>query len=478
MSVLPAGIPAEVIHAAGDGPRPLPAAANVGMFRPRDVYGVLRPRTVEEVREVVLAFSHSPHGPRLHAVSTGYNWGLGSREPAVGDVVTMDLSGLDQVRRTDTDGGWAVIEPGVTQIRLAAMLAGTGRMLNLTASSGHTSVLGNIVDRGVGLRRQRTMDLAGLEVVLPDGELIRTGWWPNEDGTTAVNPQGLGPSPLALFTQSDLGVVTAAVVRLLPRPEAHRVLRAGFGRKDLAAALDELRRWTAQGLVSGVLKVYDTVSTASYGGVGGEYLAHICVDGTRRSVDAVTRAIEEEAADSGLFGPVLRSDEQPAAADDLVARALERAYVGDPAHNEEMLRSAVGRHAAQVDTKGGGWLFFLPLLPFTGRAVAQAQDLLDKVHAETGVRAGSTVNALDPDVIDLVVSFRFPRTEQDAERAHRALDLTYEMFSAAGFVPYRLDSDHHSWVDRLSPDPAARAFVRRLKQAVDPHGVIASGRYA
>ncbi|MFI0978199.1 FAD-binding oxidoreductase [Streptomyces sp. NPDC021093] len=467
-----------VVRASDDGSVPLPATANVSMFPPREVHAVIRPRSVDEVRQVVAAFDRFGAGRGLHAVSTGRNWGLGSRESAHDGVVTLDLAGLDQVRDLHTEDGWAVIEPGVTQLRLAQLLDGSDRMLNVTASSGHTSVLGNMVDRGVGLRHQRTLDLAGLEVVLPDGELIRVGWWPHKNGATAVNPQGLGPSPLALFTQSDLGVVTAASVRLLPRPEAQCVLRLGFPHDRLTAAIDELRRWTSQGLVSGVLKVYDQVATQSYGGEVGEYLAHLCVDGTARSVEALSRVIAEEAAASGLFTRITRSDEQPPTEDDKVGRAVEHAYRGDPSHNEAMLFSAVGQDAERVDSEGGGWLFFLPLIPFTGASVTHAQDLLDQVHAETGVRPGSTINALDPDVIDLVVSFRFPRTEQDAERAHRALDRTYELFSEAGFLPYRLDADHSQWVDRLSPDAGARTFARRLKQFVDPNGTIAPGRYS
>ncbi|MGW1839172.1 FAD-binding oxidoreductase [Streptomyces sp. NPDC002067] len=480
MTVLPAGLPADVVHARGDGGRPLPPAPNVSMFRPRDIHGVLRPGSVDEVRDVVRAFAAEPDTagrPRLHAVSTGRNWGLGSREPARDGAVTLELNRLAEIRELNTDEGWAVIEPGVTQLRLAELLRDTGRMLNVTASSGHTSVLGNMLDRGVGLRRQRTADLAGLEVVLPDGELIRVGWWPDASVTTCVNPQGLGPSPLALFTQSDLGIVTAAVIRLLPRPEAQRVVRLSFPREALAPAVDELRRWSAQGLVRGVLKIYDTVSADSYGGVPGSYQAHICVDGTARAVEAMTRTIEAEAAACGLFTGWVRSDEHPAG-DDVVARVVESAYAGDPSHNEEMLRSAVGQDADRVDAAGGGWIFFLPLVPFTGAAITHARELLDQVQAETGTAAGCTVNALDSDVIDLVVSLRFPRTEADAARAHRALDRIHTLFTEAGFLPYRLDADHHDWLDRLSPDDGARAFVRRLKKSVDPHGVIAPGRYS
>jgi FAD binding domain len=296
---------------------------NASMFRARRVSGVIRPGHAEQARQVVTAFSRLGAGP-LHPISTGRNWGLGSREPAQDDVVVLDLSRMAAVREINAAGGWAVIEPGVTQGQLAGLLAGTERMLNVTVSAAATSVIGNALDRGVGLRHQRVNDLAGLEVVLPEGDLVRVGWWPRPDRPTAVYPHGLGPSLLPLFLQSSLGVVTAASIRLLPRPEAMRVVR-------LASA--------------------------------------------------------------------------------------------------------------------------------------------------TGIRAAATLHILGPDVIDCVVAMRFDRDATAAVRAHRALDLLYECFSAAGFDPYRLDIEHADWRSRLQIDPGATALARRLKAAIDPAGTIARGRY-
>ncbi|MEU3449124.1 FAD-binding oxidoreductase [Streptomyces thermolilacinus] len=450
---------------------------NVGMYRPRAVHGIVRPTTVEQVRDVLRLFDDPGRGCGLQVVSTGRNWGLGSREPARDDAVVLDLGGLDRIRGIDLDRGWAVVEPGVTQGRLAAELAGTDRMLNVTASSAHTSVVGNGVDRGVGLRQQRVDDLVGLEVVLPGGELVRVGWWPEDDRSTAVYPHGLGPGLAPLFSQSDLGVVTAAAVRLLPRPEAQRVIRLSFGRDHLVAAVDLMRRWVANGLVGGVLKIYDVVSAEFYGGRVGEFLAHLCVDGTERSVAAVSEVIADEAAASGLFSAVHHAAASPADGD-VVVRMVENAYAGDPSSNDAMLEATLGRPAPEVDEHGLGWLFFLPMVPFAGESVARAHALLERIHEETGVRAGCTVNALSGDVIDFVVTFKFRRDSVEAKRAHGALDRAYELFSAAGFIPYRLDVDHAEWVDRLSPDPGARALARRLKGWLDPNGAIASGRYA
>jgi 4-cresol dehydrogenase (hydroxylating) len=73
---------------------------------------------------------------------------------------------------------------------------------------------------------------------------------------------------------------------------------------------------------------------------------------------------------------------------------------------------------------------------------------------------------------------RFEPWEDQIRLAHRALDLLYRLFAEAGFIPYRLDVDHSGWIDRLSPDPASRRFVRWLKEMIDPNGVIAPGRYS
>jgi len=456
----------------------LASEANVGMYRSRDMAGIIRPRTVEQVRRVVEIFGHSTEAGALHPISTGRNWGLGSRQPAIDNAVLLDLGGLDRIRDMDITGGWAVIEPGVTQGRLAELLTGTTRMLNVTASSAHTSVLGNALDRGVGLRHQRVEDLVGLEVVLPDGDLIRLGWWPDADRPTPVYPYGLGPSALQLFVQSNLGVATAAAVRLLPRPEALRVVRLTFTRDLLAAAVDELRRWVSQGLVRGVLKVYDVTSAELYGGAVGDFLAHVCVDGTPMTVDALTDVLVEEAGRCALFSSVSHSDAADQVPDDdVVARMVERAYAGDPGHNDVLLGATLGQTAEKVDELGRGWLFFLPLVPFSGTAIAHANHLLAQVLAETGIRCGATLNALGPDVVDFVVSIRFDRGSDETERAHLALDKLYHLFAEVGFIPYRLDIDHFDWVDRLSPDPQSRAFVRRLKDAIDPNNGIAPGRY-
>ncbi|MBC8673820.1 FAD-binding protein [Aeromonas hydrophila] len=60
------------------------------------------------------------------------------------------MAGLNNIRDINLEQGYAVIEPGVSQGQLATKLAGEQWMINLTASSAHSSLLGNSLDRGWG----------------------------------------------------------------------------------------------------------------------------------------------------------------------------------------------------------------------------------------------------------------------------------------------------------------------------------------
>ncbi|HEX7306041.1 FAD-binding oxidoreductase [Lentzea sp.] len=418
-------------------------------FRPRTIAGVLRPATADEVVEVVRS------GPRpLHPTSAGRNWGLGSGLPVADGATVLDLAGLDRVRELDLERGYAVVEPGVTQGALAELLRGTGRIFNLTGSSLHTSVIGNALERGVGVHRARAEDLVGLEVVLADGEREQVGWWP---GTSAVpRPHGLGPTLTHLFTQSSFAVVTAAVVRLLPRPEEVRVLPFTFAPGDLADAVDVLRSWTAQKLVPPTTKVYNPVA-AQASGVRDEYLAHICLSGSAEVVEALGSVLSAAARRSPLVPA-------PASAADEVVRAT---YAGDPDPADTwFLRKSQGCPADRFDADRG-LLMFLPVVPFSGAAATRTAEM---VRACCVAAPGVTMNVLDSDAADHVIGIAFPADDPaGVAEARETLDRLHEVFGAEGFLPYRRD------VDR--PGDAAR-LQRRIGDALDPGGVFAAGRYA
>ena len=461
---------------------PSGARRNSGAFRSRRILAVVRPADVSQLRTLVCDLVQLGGG-RLHVypVSSGRNWGFGSAEPVSDGAIVLDMSGLDAVRLLDAEAGVAVVEPRVSQGELAARLQGTRYFLNVTASSATTSVVGNVLDRGVGLHRQRTDDLIGLEVVLADGTTAHVGRWPGRDVAAAPYAFQPGPSALHLFTQSNLGVVTAVAVRLMPRPQAQRVVRLSFDAARLADAVDRLRTFHANGLTSGIIKIFSAGARAAYGGEGSPgYYAYLHVRGTAALVAATVDELGKAVAEGGVFADSYVLDPEADPGESVAERAALRGYAGDPGANDAMVSGIFGTDADRVDSAGAdGWLFCVPVVPFTAAAIAGVSRLLNEQAQRVTPRVvlGHTLNVLPDGWVDAVVTIRFARTRADEAQAHELLDTLHERLAASGFHPYRLDIEHMRAAPGLRGDPGQEEILRRLKAVLDPSALISRGRY-
>lgn len=439
---------------------------NVSGFVAANPVVVHSPTSLKEI--VSLVESRLSAATRLRVVSSGRNWGLGSAS-SPDDCELLELSGMDAIRSINDELGYAVIEPGVSQAELSMALKGTQWYLNCTASSADTSVLGNIMDRGVGIRHQRTDDLLGLEVVLGDGRAGTIGWWPEGRGG-APNRYGLGPSMLHAFTQANFGIATAAVVQLQPRPEVHEVLTSTIDEVWYADLLTELRSIARQQLSSGVIKVYDPVSTDLYGGQDAVVTTHIGIEGTegvvRAKREAITQRLQQIGATINTAASVVS---------DPLSGAVTNLYHGDVSRSEDIVHSALGVSTVDADREGKGWIFSLPFIPFTVADVSNARRIVSSVARRTGLSIGTTVNVLTHDVVDLVIAIRFDRQSQGSA-AQAALDSLTSELIAAGYFPYRLDTARNR-SDVITSDDIEADLIQRLHAAFDPHGSFASSRY-
>ncbi|MEV6957460.1 FAD-binding oxidoreductase [Streptomyces sp. NPDC051183] len=208
--------------------------------------GGARPRCVllPGHRDEVAACLRVAHRRKLsvHPVSTGRNWGYGSTGPRPGEAALLCLSRLDRVVDLDEELGVATVQPGVTFGSLARYLAGAGssRWPPATGAGADTSVVGNILQRGLGTGAYRDMaaQVRALELVLPDGSLV---------GTRAPGPvgdgaeEGPGPSVNGLFLQGGPAVVTSVAMALHPVPQWHQRVLFGLRTGSLAAVVDEAR---------------------------------------------------------------------------------------------------------------------------------------------------------------------------------------------------------------------------------------------
>jgi 4-cresol dehydrogenase (hydroxylating) len=137
-------------------------------------------------------------------------------------------------------------------------LAATAYIANFTASTPETSLVGNVLDKGIGLYRHRVEDLLGVEVVTGAGDLVHVGgYWPMGRAMFSF-PSGLGPTLTALFLQSNFGIVTACALKLLPRPETIHILYATLAADRLAQAITVLKQLRWNHALNSVIKLYNS----------------------------------------------------------------------------------------------------------------------------------------------------------------------------------------------------------------------------
>ncbi len=203
-------------------PAALSAAETATFSTSNRIPAIIRPGSREEVRACVRV-ANEWRTP-IYPVSTGKNWGFGSRIPARDGCVLMELRRLDRITDYDEKLAFVTVESGVTFRRLHEFLVArkSNLMLSVTGSTPDSSPVGNALERGAGSGpyADRAAHVRGFEVVLPTGDVIHSGFGRFPGAKTAkLHRWGVGPYPDGLFAQSNLGIVTEMTMWLAPRPD-------------------------------------------------------------------------------------------------------------------------------------------------------------------------------------------------------------------------------------------------------------------
>jgi FAD/FMN-containing dehydrogenase len=157
-------------------------------YSPSDLHqpgGAVRPSSVEEVQQVIkLANTHKVP---LWTVSRGKNLGYGGHSPIVKGTIVLDLHRMNKIVEINGESGYAIVEPGVSFFDLYEEIQRQGLSLWPSVPAiGWGSVLGNTLDRGFGYtpNGEHSQSQCGMEVVLPNGDLLRTGAGAMKGNTT------------------------------------------------------------------------------------------------------------------------------------------------------------------------------------------------------------------------------------------------------------------------------------------------------
>jgi D-lactate dehydrogenase (cytochrome) len=187
---------------------------------------VAKPATTAEVAAVVGLCAET----RTAIVPQGGNTGLcgGATPDASGSQLVLNLSRLNRIRAVDTVNNTLTAEAGCVLATLQQAADDADRLFPLSlAAEGTCEIGGNLSTNAGGvqvLRYGNTRDLTlGLEVVLPSGEV-----W---DGLRGLRKDNTGYDLKQLFigAEGTLGVITAAVLKLYPKPRAQATAFVGLG---------------------------------------------------------------------------------------------------------------------------------------------------------------------------------------------------------------------------------------------------------
>ena len=260
---------------------------------------VLQPVSTEEVVGIVkLANEHKiPIYPRGRGTS------LSGGSLAVEGGITLDFSLWNQTVEVRPDDLIAIVSPGVITADINKEAGKFGLMYPPDPSSSHVSTIGgNLAENAGGPRGLKygvTRDyVLGLEVVTPEGEVIRTG------GRTVKNVTGFDLTKLIIGCEGTLGIITEATLRLIPKPLATKTVMAVF--EDIVDSGRAISTILRSGILPSKMELMDQESikaVEAYEPLGlptdAEAILLIEVDGHPDALKSEVVKVEEKCMESG-----------------------------------------------------------------------------------------------------------------------------------------------------------------------------------
>jgi 4-cresol dehydrogenase (hydroxylating) len=457
---------------------------------------VVRPGSVEEVSEIVQCAGR--HRVHLWPISMGRNNGYGGRSPRSAGSVVIDLSRMNRVLEIDAVSGTALVEPGVSFAEFAEALRASGAPFWPSVPDlSWGSVVGNALERGLGYTEygDHNSQVCGMEVVLADGEVVRTGMGAMSDSRAwQLYRGGFGPAVDGIFAQSNLGIVTKMGLWLMPAPQAWAAVDIGAAEfDDLELLIDTVRPLKLDGTIQSTVVIGDPIGVAAFTGprsawqedrgtlapgVQERIMAHygvgrwtmtFAVYGDVELVAARVASVRRAFSQSLPLATVTVTDYAGDAADADIA-PHHRVRAGIPGMYAEKLSYWFGGR--------GGHVSFAPVLPINGaEAIAQVRELQKRFNAAGFDYCGAFTISGRSMVHVTEVLFDRDDTEQVARGRTLVGDLIGTM-AQNGYGEYR---GHVAFMDRIAKsfdwnDGALGRLHRRLKDALDPSGVLAPGK--
>lgn len=423
--------------------------ASFGTYIPEAVCQV---KSVEEVSEILKLANREliPVTPRGQASSLS-----GGPLPVYGGIV-IDVSQWKDVLNIDKDDMVAVVSPGVITVAIDRAASKVGLMYPPDPSSSNVSTIaGNLAENSGGPRCLKygvTKDyVLGLQVVTPEGHIIRTG------GRTVKNVTGYDLTKLIVGSEGTLGIITEATLRLIPRPAATLSLMAIFD--EMVTAGRAITNVLTSGILPAKIEFMDQASiqaVEAYKPMGlpvdAEALILIELDGNQQAIREEAEIVKKVMKDSGAREVKKASTKDEEAkmwkARKLVSPAIVRKKPTKISEDATVPRSKIPAFLKQL------------------------QEIKKRYGIDLVVFGHAGDGNLHPNIIC---------DKRDAEEMKRVEQAVAAIFKVALEMGGTLSGEHGVGTMKSSFMPmefneTTLELMKRMKQAWDPNGIMNPGK--
>ncbi|MGD9943927.1 MAG: FAD-binding oxidoreductase [Burkholderiaceae bacterium] len=439
------------------------------------------------------------YGVPLFPISNGQNIGLGTRSPVRAGQVVVDMGRrMRNILEVDEALGYCVIEPGVSFQALYDELQrrSSKLMVSVTAGPPQGSVLANALDKGggSGAYADHFGMICGMEIVLGNGDVIRTG-----DGSLQgsshpnwhVSKYSFGPLLDGLFSQSNFGIVTRIGMWLMPRPPHIEPFFFTFpDDEDLGPIVDLIRPLKQSNFVPTLIRATNDLYLLSSAATHPRYAE---TGGKEQLGDAERKALRERfGLGSWTVSGALYGASRAAVAPQLerivkhfTASGRGRHIPLEEAEQIRPLHIAINSNTGvPTDSElkmlkwrpGGGAIWLSAGTPIIGSIAGELQRESRAICRSFGIdyMLSNVCGARFARGVHGIIYNRGDRDEADrADRCYRALA---ELFASRGIFVGRAPTLYQGFHQQQRM-PEFNAACAAIKKALDPNGIIAPGKY-